>query len=296
MPSMSGKVILLTGGDGGIGKQVVSYLVHSSPSEIWITSKNLDNANAAIAQIQEHASGTRLRAVQLDLASFASIKAAASVVLSQIGRLDVLMLHAGVMGTLATLTEDGYEHQFGINYLGHALLTKLLLPVLVDTAEAGSDVRVISTSSYSHRNAPDGGIDFDSLKTDGNDMPTLKRYGQSKLANILFVRMLAEKHPQLTAVAVHPGAARTALFQGATGTTLLDQFVSQYLYRLFMFQPVETVAKHQVWAATTKHGLESGEYYEPFGVKGQGRSEARDHILAQDLWDWTECELESHSI
>ncbi|KAJ4072431.1 hypothetical protein NW761_014931 [Fusarium oxysporum] len=273
-PSLQGKTILITGGDSGIGKQAICYLALLSPSEIWLAAPN-----------------TRLRTVQLDLASFSSIRAAAATLIAQIERLDLLFLNAGVMGVSAGLTEDGYEYQFGINHLGHALLTKLLLPVLIRTAEPGRDVRVIATSSYSHRNAPSGGgVDFNTLKTDAKDLPTLKRYAQSKLANILFARALAERYPQLTALAIHPGACRTNLVLGVTESSLLDRIVG-----LFVYQPVEIVAKHHVWAAVTQD-LESGEYYEPLGISGQGRPEARDKDLALKLWNWTEDELRLHAL
>ncbi|KAL4731002.1 hypothetical protein ACLX1H_003044 [Fusarium chlamydosporum] len=182
--SLKGKTILITGGDSGIGKQAILYLCRLEPSEIWLASKNVDNANSVIAVIDRNVPNIRLRTVQLDLASFASVKAAAATVVTQADRLDLLFLNAGVMGVAAGLTEEGYEYQFGINYLGHALLAKLLLPLLLRTAEQGRDVRVITTTSCSHRNALDGGIDFDTLTTNASGLPTMKRYAQSKLANI----------------------------------------------------------------------------------------------------------------
>ncbi|KAK2666524.1 Short-chain dehydrogenase/reductase SDR [Fusarium oxysporum f. sp. vasinfectum] len=246
-PSLQGKTILITGGDSGIGKQAIY----------------VDNANVAVADIKRQAPNTRLRTVQLDLASFSSIRAAAATLIAQIERLDLLFLNAGVMGVSAGLTED---------------------------AEPGRDVRVIATSSYSHRNAPSGGVDFNTLKTDAKDLPTLKRYAQSKLANILFARALAERYPQLTALAIHPGACRTNLVLGVTESSLLDRIIG-----LFVYQPVEIVAKHHVWAAVTQD-LESGEYYEPLGISGQGRPEARDKDLALKLWNWTEDELRLHAL
>ncbi|KAH7180154.1 hypothetical protein DER46DRAFT_631141 [Fusarium sp. MPI-SDFR-AT-0072] len=246
-PSLQGKTILITGGDSGIGKQAICYLALLSPSEIWLAVKDVDNINVAVADIKRQAPNARLRTIE---------------------RLNLLFLNAGVIGVSAGLTEDGYKYQFGVNHLGHALLAKLLLPVLIRTAEPGRDVRVIW-----------GGVDFNTLKTDAKDLPTLKRYAQSKLANILFARALAERYPQLTALAIHPGACRTNLVLGVTESSLLDRIVG-----LFVYQPVEIVAKHHVWAAVTQD-LESGEYYEPLGISGQGRPEARDKDLALKLWN-----------
>jgi retinol dehydrogenase 12 len=161
MPSLQGKVIFITGCDSGIGKQAITYLAQLSPSEIWLAVRSLDQADVTVANVRRQMPAAKLQTLQLDLASFSSIKGVAAAFLAQTKRLDLLILNAGVMGTVAMRTEDGYEHQFGINYMGHALLTKLLMPALLqtaETAESQSDVRVIITTSYSHRNAPSGGI------------------------------------------------------------------------------------------------------------------------------------------
>lgn len=127
-------------------------------------------------------------------------------------RLDLLYLNAGIMATPAGLTKDGYEIQFGTNHVGHALLTKLLLPTLSRTAdEPGSDVRVICLSSIGHAAALFTGICFDKLKTEMSWTPTMVRYAQSKLANILFARELARRYPKILAVSVHPGAVNSTL-------------------------------------------------------------------------------------
>lgn len=290
VPSLDGKVILVTGGSAGLGKQAIVYLARHNPSEIWLTARTKSEAEKACVEIREEIPYANLKALQLNLASFLSIKEAAATLLEEVGRLDVLMLNAGIMGTSPGLTEDGYEIQFGVNYLGHALLTKLLLPLLNESAGAEADVRVIVITSYSHWNAPEGGIVFDALKTTAEGINSLKRYAQSKLANILFVRQLAKEYPNLTIAAIHPGAANTTLQTNATDVGLLDRILSGLLNRLLLHQPVETVAKHQVWAATTKD-LRSGEYYEPLGLVGEGRPETRDNELAKKLWDWTMEEL-----
>ena len=291
IPPLNGKTILVTGGSTGLGKQAIIYLAQHNPSEIWMTAQSIDEAKAACADIRKHLPDANLKILQLDLASLNSVKKAAAAFVAEVGRLDLLMLNAGVMGIPPGLTEDGYENQFGINHMGHAFLTKLLLPLLSKTADTDVDVRVIVLASYSHRNAPTGGILFDTLKTTAEHLPSLRRYAQSKLANILYVRQLAKEYPKITVAAVHPGAANTDLLAGATDVGFIDRVVSRFFYKLFIFQSVEVAAKHQVWAATTRN-LKSGEYYEPFGVAGEGRPEGRNDDLAKELWDWTEEELE----
>ncbi|CAG9983132.1 unnamed protein product [Clonostachys byssicola] len=295
IPSLVGKVILITGGSAGLGKQSLIYLAQKKPSEIWFTSRTRSEAEETCKDIRKHAPDATIKPLILDLGSFKSIQSAAQLLLSQINRLDILMLNAGVMGIAPGLTEDGFEIQFGVNYLGHALLTKLLLPILKTTASKGHTVRVVVLSSYSHWNAPEGGIQFQHLKTTAEQIPTLQRYAQSKLANILLARQLAKEHPEVTFVAVHPGAANTDLQAGVTGIGLMERILNATVNRFLLYQPVETVAKHQVWAATTVKELTNGEYYDPLGLLGKRRPEATDEDLATRLWNWTEEELKVFS-
>lgn len=290
IPPLDGKVILVTGGSSGLGKQAITYLAQHNPAEIWIGALNIEEAEAASIEIRQQVPQADLKTLPLDLASLDAVKQAATTFLAQVDRLDILMLNAGVMCVPPGLTKDGFEKHFGINHMGHALLTKLLLPLLIKTASTGDDVRVIVVTSYSHWNAPEQGILFDALKTPAEHLSGSQRYGHSKLANILFARHLANQYPNLTVAAVHPGIANTNLHANATDSNLLSRIINRYLYRFLLFSSVATAAKHQVWAATSKE-LTSGEYYEPLGIAGGGRSEGKDSQLAQKLWDWTEAEL-----
>lgn len=210
-------------------------------------------------------------------------------------RLDILMLNAGVMALPPGVTQDGYEIQFGTNHVGHALLAKLLLPTLLLTAAQGHDVRVVALSSMGHCVAPrSAGIDFATLKTPLASSLTWIRYGQSKLANILFARELARRNPSLTCVAVHPGVVATNLYETVERNRLLG-LVNRIAKRL-VYQTPQSGVKNQLWAATAKlgdGGVVSGEYYTPVGISGQGSGWARDDELAGRLWAWTEEELKA---
>lgn len=203
------------------------------------------------------------------------------------------------MATPAGTTKEGYEIQFGTNHVGHALLTKLLLPILLKTAqEPEADVRVISLSSIGHVLAPWSGISFPELKTDMYSTPTLLRYGQAKLSNILFVKELHRRHGDsgLTAVAVHPGVVDTELyrtvFSGYLGLGNLLNAGKKYFY-----SSVEGGALNQLWAAVGRKGdVTGGQYYTPVGVSGQGSRTSSDAELAKKLWEWTEKELESYTL
>ncbi|KAF4950593.1 hypothetical protein FGADI_8107 [Fusarium gaditjirri] len=291
-PTLSGKVVLVTGGSSGLGKQSVLLLARQGAFQIWLTARTSAEADQACEDVRRQVPGTNVKGLALNLASLRSVTEAARTILASLTSLDILMLNAGVMGTSPTLTEDGYEHQFGINYMGHAFFTKLLFPLLDQTSMDGADVRVIILTSYSHWNSPHGGIQFDVLKTRAEQLPSLQRYAQSKLALILFARQLAKDNPRLTVAAVHPGAADTDLQKGTAGIGWADWVLGWVINKLILYQPVETVAKHQVWAATTPK-LVSGEYYEPLGLVGKRRPEAADDELAAKLWNWSEVEFQS---
>ena len=113
--------------------------------------------------------------------------------------------NAGVMALPASTTKDGYEIQFGTNHLGHFLLTKLLMPTLQRTAEGKGDVRIVNLSSQGHRLPPRGGLALKDAHSDMASYNTWVRYGQSKLANILFTRELTRRYPAFKSFAIHPG-------------------------------------------------------------------------------------------
>lgn len=118
-------------------------------------------------------------------------------------------VHVGIMAVPYSKTKENYEIQFGTNHMGHALLTKLLLPTLLSTAEKpGSDVPVINLSSEGHSFAP--GIIYDQGRLES--YYTFRHYGQSKLANILHARELQRRYPSITATALNPGVLLTNLY------------------------------------------------------------------------------------
>lgn len=220
------------------------------------------------------------------------MESAAQEFTSKEQKLNILFLNAGIMATPPGLTKDGYEIQFGTNHIGHVLLTKLLLPTLLKTADIpGSDVRVICVSSIGHVAAFLTGINFEKLKTEMSWTPTMVRYAQSKLANILFARELARRYPQILAVSVHPGAVNTDLYNSVfSGWLGLFKFAQQTL------DTIEDGAKNQLWAGTAKReDIKNGEYYTPVAMSGEGSWKSQDMVLAGKLWDWTEKELEGYA-
>jgi len=176
---------------------------------------------------------------------------------------------------------------------GHALLTKLLLLALLKTAHNSSDVHIVALSSYGHMFAPKEGVKFNELKTVQNTLSSFGRYGQSKLAIILWARQLTKEYSQLAVASVHPGMVRAPLIMNATA---VPSIVRCYIYVASIFMtPVEWGAKNQLWASVSKN-VNSGEYYNPVGVRGgMASSKLHDHELAKKIWDWTETELKEHA-
>ncbi|KAF7556505.1 hypothetical protein G7046_g6273 [Stylonectria norvegica] len=294
IPSQSGKFILITGANTGLGKQTALELAKHHPSEIWITARNAERGNAAVKEIKTQSPDVSVFFLELDLASFDSIKSAAKKFLSSTSRLDLLFLNAGILGCPPALTKDGYEIQFGTNHLGHALLLKLLTPRLVQTASepAGTDVRVVSLSSIGYAYVGPEGIQFETLKDNTKDITPLARYVQSKLANLLYAQEVAKRYPQFTTVSVHPGSVTTELFSREAGDETIKKM---QINRPSSKVTVEDGAKTQLWAATAD-GVVSGQYYEPVGVADAATGFANDKAMAQKLWEWTERELEGHEI
>lgn len=212
--------------------------------------------------------------------------------------MDLLINNAGIMATPYSTTKEGYEIQFGTNHMGHALLTKLLLPVLLETAKLpDADVRVVNLSSLGHMLPVSKGIEFDQAALEKES--TWRRYGSSKLANILFARELAAQYPQITSVSLHPGVILTDLF--APLRTNIFVKIGLWIYGLLgtflsgHYKDAKGGSLNTTWCATTKkENLENGAFYTPVGVKKTGSKWAQDQGLQKKLWEYTETELAKH--
>lgn len=287
-------------------------LVKHNPIRIYLAARNEASSQKAISDIETEVPGSAslIQYIHCDLTSLTSVEATAHAFLKlekeRVGdggqpRLDLLVLNAGVMAVPAGLTKDGYEIQFGTNHLGHFLLNKLLLPTLLATTKLpAADVRVISLTSFGHLVAPWRGIVFDSLRSPMAWTPTLMRYAQSKLANILFAKEVQRRFSArgITAVAVHPGVVDTQLYRTVISTWWLAGSVVDIVRRT-LYLSVQDGAKGQLWAATAPLGdslgqVKGGEYYEPLGLTGLGSGLSNNAELALKLWEWSEKEVERY--
>ncbi|KAF7116509.1 hypothetical protein CNMCM5793_004797 [Aspergillus hiratsukae] len=298
IPDLSGKAIVVTGGTAGLGAATVLYLAKHSqpPAHIYISGRNASRADDLIKQVRDSGSNTRVSFLPCDLASLASVKEAAEAVLRQEPRLDILICNAGIMAQPPGLTKDGYEVQFGTNHLGHALLIRKCLPLLQRTAEeqlhpeSGADARIIILTSLGYRMHPSSGIDFSTLNTvqsfSAFGFASWIRYGQSKLANILYARELARRFPAITTVSVHPGVVSTGLVEKQSWGN--RAFI--YATNMGKLLTPEQGAYNQLWAATAaKEDLVNGGLYKPVGVLSSKLDRAAsDDALARRLWEWTD--------
>ncbi|OGM49141.1 short-chain dehydrogenase reductase [Aspergillus bombycis] len=292
IPDLHGQVIIVTGGNVGLGYETIRQLSQHNPAAIYLAARSQTKAEQAIAALKQHnPKCTNIRFLQLDLASFESVKAAAADFLRQESRLDILINNAGIMMTPEDVTKDGYEIQFGTNVLGPALLTQLLLPVLRKTAKVNSQTRMVMLSSAAHARAPTDVYKFDELRTSAPNRHTTERYTTSKLANLHYARALAERESEVMIIPVHPGMVATNLHHASTGT-----FLKPFLYAAVCLAgtPVEKGALSQIFAAVSPEA-KHGQYYGPIGKAESGSKFGQNRDLQEELFRWVQGELSGHS-
>ncbi|KAJ6484546.1 oxidoreductase [Mycena vulgaris] len=230
IPDLSGKVIFVSGGTAGIGKETVLALVKHN------------------AQPKQSHPAISVVFLEADLASLASVEKAAKHVLAESDRLGILICNAGICDVPPALTKDGYELNMGL---------------------PNSDIRIVSVTSEAFAVAPGKTIGLESLRTTQSGHFKMARYGQSKLANLLYARELARRYPQLTSVS------------GFTQLSLAVKIIAHG-------------AENQLWAATgEKSKILNGAFYTPVGVRAEAPS--KDELAAR-LWNWTDEKLEGYSV
>jgi len=176
--------------------------------------------------------------------------------------------------------------------MGHSLLTKLLLPTLLRTAEeSNSDVRVVNVSSMAHQMAPGPGIIYD--QDELAQWNTWRRYGQSKLADLLTARSLQQRYPQITATSLHPGVIATDLYSTSMSNPIMK---AGWAFMGLFLMDVPYGTRTQLWCATgPKEKVRQSYYWTPVAKKSGGSFwHAQKPKLADELWAWTEEELKKH--
>lgn len=277
---MNGKTVLITGGNTGIGLATAKAL-GALGAEIIITSRDHSKGAAAKAEI-EQTIGRSIRLERLDLASFASIRAFASRILETTPRLDVLINNAGLILDKRVTTEEGFEATFGINHIGHFLLTDLLLERLRESTPA----RIVVLASDAHYRAKSG-LDFDDLMSERGSFRGFDVYAKSKLANVMFTRELAKRleGSGVTVNAAHPGVVATE-FAGKDDTRgIIGIFFG--LIRPFLRTPAKGAATSVYLASSKEVEGVSGKYFADSREKPPSRP-ARDDEACKRLWEISE--------
>ena len=267
------KTIIITGANTGIGFATAKSFVQDG-HHVFLACRNPQKAEHAKQQLESLGTG-KVELLALDLDSLDQVNQTANELLARLDKIDVLVNNAGIMSPTLESTKDGYEKQIGVNYMGHFLWTLKLLPLL-KKSEAG---RVVNLASMIHLM---GSIKFDQFKAeDVKSYNGVLRYGNSKLANLLFSNALADKlkNTSITSNALHPGGVDSEIYRE------LPKY--QYMViKLFLIQPnkpaelIKKIALDPSWAKRT------GQYVS-LQTPAFRSSKAKDLKLAHQLYDQT---------
>jgi len=277
---MQGKVVVVTGGNAGIGKEAAVDLARAGATVV-ITARDRERGRRALDDVRDRSGNQGVDVMDLDLASFASIRRFADDLLGRVDRLDVLLNNAGLTLSKRSETEDGLETTFGVNHVGHFLLTKLLL----DKLEANpGGARVVNVSSHAHKLARTG-LDFDDLQTE-RSYAGFQVYCRSKLANVYFTRELSRRVGDgVTVNALHPGFVRSEFARGGDTGPLYSLGVR--IAAPFAISP-EKGARTSVYLASSPEveDVTGGYFYKraPASIS----KHATDDAAARRLWDTSE--------
>ena len=289
IPDLTGKIIIITGANSGIGFETAKEIARKGAQTI-LACRSEEKGIEAIQRIQTEVPDAHIKPMTLDLSSLKSVHAFAETFKASYDRLNVLINNAGIMWVPYGKTEDGFENHFGTNHLGHFTLTGLLIGPLLNTTAS----RVINVSSMAHKS---GDIDFTELMCENGK--TYKKefaYSQSKLANLLFTFELQRKLGTLNstsiAIAAHPGGSDTNL-----GRYVADNWLFKVLRQLT--KPItQTAAMGALPSlrAATDLKVKGGEYYGPggfIGMKGfpirvDCSDKAKELERARRLWNVSE--------
>ncbi|MDR3679188.1 MAG: oxidoreductase [Flavipsychrobacter sp.] len=284
IPDQTGKTIIVTGANIGLGFETALAL-YQAGAHVVLACRSQENATAAVAQLQAQQGTGTLETGMLDLGDLDSVKAFTNLFLQQRKQLHVLINNAGVAVPPASKTKQGYELQFGVNFLGHFALTGHLYPLL----KATSGARVVTLSSMGYQR---GVIDFENLRSE-KDYDGMREYSQSKLADLMFAvelqRRITAAGDKVLSIAAQPGANTTALTRHMTA-----EDVATGIERLGGFMEPWQGALSSLYAATSPDAL-GGNLYQPdedgyhgYPAHAAINENALDEMVAKKLWEFAE--------
>jgi len=292
VPDQTGKTVIVTGGNGGIGKETARTLL-SKGARVYIATRSSDKSQGAIEELKKETGNESVFFLKLDLSDLVSVKASAEEFIRAESELHTLYNVAGVYSPSVPVTKQGFDMQFGTNVLGHFYFTKLLLPILTATARKSSPgtVRVINVSSIGHYTGAPEVIRWSTLipgDSDGSPEPKkklsmLQLYGQSKMGNILVSNELARRYggEGIVSISLHPGNIKTDLARTAGSVT-------QFLARIILY-PITYGAITPLYAGTAPAAGElNGKYLTVWARRTLPNKKALDPELEKKLWEWCE--------
>ncbi|MED6247061.1 hypothetical protein ATANTOWER_029039 [Ataeniobius toweri] len=280
---LHGKTVVITGASSGIGKETAMDLARRG-ARLILACRDRERAEAAVQEIIQETGNQQVLFMQLDLASLLSVRTFAENLLQSESRLDLLINNAGVLSDAQT--DDGFGMMFGVNHLGHFLLTVLLL----DRLKTSGPSRVVTVASNSYRRSK---LDFSVLldhrdsALGSNYSQIYRKYCNSKLCNILFTCELSRRlqGTNVTCYSLHPGLIRTQL--GRYLGIWMKVFVMPFFYLLFM--DPKSGAQTTLYCAL-EQGIEhlSGHFFSRCTLQLNIGSKARDDAAARKPWDLSE--------
>lgn len=285
IPDQSGKTVIVTGANAGVGFETALAL-YEKGARVILAGRNLKKVEEAIGRIKKINGTGSVEAGTLDLASLQSVRQFAESYIQNHKQLDLLINNAGVMIPPAFKTNEGYELQFGVNYLGHFALTGYLYPLLEKTPCS----RIITVSSLAYLR---GVIDFDNLKSEKSYDP-MREYCQSKLADIIFSielqHRLSANHKQTVSIAAQPGANSTELTRYMSSEALAEG-----IERVGPLMEPWQGALPSLYAATSTE-VSGGKLYGPdkdggyrgYPAEATIAANALDEDVAKKLWSLAE--------
>ncbi len=285
IPDQTGKTVLVTGANTGVGYETALAL-YEKDANVMLAGRDLKKVEDAVAKIKKLKGTGLAEAGILDLASLKSVKQFAESFIKNHKQLNLLINNAGVMIPPASKTAEGYELQFGVNFLGHFALTGYLYPLLEKTP--GSRIITVSSLAYLR-----GVINFDNLKSEKSYDP-MREYCQSKLADIIFSielkRRLSANQKQTISIAAQPGANKTELSRYMSSEAL-----AAGIERVGTLMDPWQGALSSLYAATSKEAS-GGKLYGPDkdgGYRGYPEeatitANALDETVAKKLWSFAE--------
>ena len=267
------RIALISGANVGIGR-VTALTLSKQGFQLFLAGRSQARTQAVIDEIRAlHQREDAATFLPLQLDDLESVKSCAEFFLQTGYELHLLVNNAGLAGAKG-LTRQGFELAFGVNHLGHFLLTRLLMPRLIASAPS----RVVNVASRAHLLAR-GGIPWDSLQKPSSSLTGISEYAVSKLANILFNAQLAKElaGTHVSCYALHPGVVDTQVWRE------VPKFLQPIMKWRGMLTP-EQGAKTSLYCALEAPSSETGLYYDKCKIKTPS-AYAQDPVAAQRLWD-----------